>query len=192
MFWNKKIQEIDNLILNSNELNEKSSEDASVINVKINGKDQLFSTYSYSEDKLNSEFSNYVFDKAKDAPIKEKIKIKIHSASDIDASEVQQSLKSHCKSAYKESKKEIKRILLVSTIMTILGILALTALILINHFTENIYITSIVEIAAWVFIWEAVDFFFLQRPVVKGKCLLIQRIYMAEIEICKDDDKKMK
>ncbi|MDE7070996.1 MAG: hypothetical protein K2O86_03370 [Clostridia bacterium] len=190
MFWNKKIQEIDNLILNSNELNEKSSEDASVINVKINGKDQLFSTYSYSEDKLNSEFSNYVFDKAKDAPIKEKIKIKIHSASDIDASEVQQSLKSHCKSAYKESKKEIKRILLVSTIMTILGILALTALILINHFTENIYITSIVEIAAWVFIWEAVDYFFLQRPVVKGKCLLIQRIYMAEIEICKDDNIK--
>ena len=188
MFWNKKIQEIDNLILNSNELNEKS-EDASLINVKIDGKDQLFSAYSYSEDKLNIEFSNYIFDKAKDAPVKEKIKIIIHSANDLDASEVQQSLKGHCKSAYIESKKEIKRIVFVSTIMTILGILALTALILINHFTENIYITSIVEIAAWVFIWEAVDFFFLQRPVVKGKCLLIQRIYMAEIDICKDEDK---
>ncbi|MDE7208469.1 MAG: hypothetical protein K2O31_01155, partial [Clostridia bacterium] len=70
-------------------------------------------------------------------------------------------------------------------------IIALTALILINHFTDNIYITSIIEIAAWVFIWEAVDFFFLQRPVVKGKCILIQRIYTAEIEICKDEVKRV-
>ncbi|MBD5636393.1 MAG: hypothetical protein HDP28_01035 [Clostridia bacterium] len=189
MFWDKKKQEIDKLILNNNELNEKSTEDPSEIKVKIDSKEQLFSTYSYSGDKLNSEFSDYIFDKAKSAPIKEDIKIKIHTCDDIDAEEVQQTLKSHCLSEYKESKKEVKRIVLISTIMTVLGILALTALILINHFTDNLYITSIVEIAAWVFIWEAVDYFFLQRPLVKGKCILIQRIYMAQIEVCKDADK---
>lgn len=124
-------------------------------------------------------------------PIKEKIKIRIHTTIDLDPDEVQQSIKSHCKSTYAEYKKQVKRDVLISTIMTILGIIALTALILINHFTDNIYITSIIEIAAWVFIWEAVDFFFLQRPVVKGKCMLIQRIYTAEIEICKDEVKRI-
>ena len=87
---------------------------------------------------------------------------------------------------YKEAKREIKRISFISLIMTLLGIIALTALLLINYFTDNLYITSIVEIAAWVFIWEAVDYFFLQRPTVKAKCILIQRIYLAEIEICND------
>ncbi|MDE7191608.1 MAG: hypothetical protein K2O35_04010 [Clostridia bacterium] len=189
MFWNKRNKEIDKLILN-NASEENSTDSPSEINVKIFNKDQLFSTYSYSGDKLNSEFSEYIFDQAKDAPIKDRIKIKIHTETDLDANEVQQSLKSHCKSEYKESKKQVKRIVLISAIMTILGILALTALILINHFTDNIYITSIIEIAAWVFIWEAVDFFFLQRPVVKGKCILIQRVYTAEIEICKEDEQE--
>lgn len=189
MLWNKQRQEIDKLILN-NAYDENSTDDPSEINVKIYNREQLFSAYSYSGDKLNSEFSEYIFDKAKDAPIKDKIKIKIHTETDLDANEVQQSIKNHCKSEYKESKKQIKRIVLISSIMTILGIIALTALILINHFTDNLYITSIVEIAAWVFIWEAVDFFFLQRPVIKGKCILIQRIYMAEIEIFKEEVKQ--
>ena len=189
MFWNKRNKEIDKLILN-NASEDNSTDSASEINVKIFNREQLFSTYSYSGDKLNSEFSEYIFDKAKDAPIKDRIKIKIHTETDLDANEVQQTLKSHCKSEYKESKKQVKRLVLISAIMTILGILALTALILINHFTDNIYITSIIEIAAWVFIWEAVDFFFLQRPVVKGKCILIQRVYMAEIEICKENEQE--
>lgn len=190
MFWNKRNQEIDKQILN-NALDESATYNPSEINVKIDNRDQLFSAYSYSGDKLNGEFSNYLFDKAKDAPIKEKIKIRIHTTIDLDPDEVQQSIKSHCKSTYAEYKKQAKRVVLISTIMTILGIIALTALILINHFTDNIYITSIIEIAAWVFIWEAVDFFFLQRPVVKGKCMLIQRIYTAEIEICKDEVKRI-
>lgn len=184
MFWNKQKQEIDRLIL-GNSPDETQTDDPSEINVKICGREQVFSSYSYSGEKLNREFSEYIFDKAKDAPIKEKIKIKIHTETDLCASEVQQSLKSHCKSEYKESKKQIKRIAVISSIMTLLGIIALTALILINHFTDNLYITSIVEIAAWVFIWEAVDFFFLQRPAIKGKCLLLQRIYTADIEILK-------
>lgn len=184
MFWNKQRRETDRLILG--ESDEKSPEDTSEIDVKIYDREQLFSAYSYSGDKLNGEFSEYIFDKAKDAPIKDKIKIKIHTKADLDKNEVRQSIQSHCKSEYKETKKQIKRIILISSIMTILGMIALTALILINHFTDNIYVTSIVEIAAWVFIWEAVDFFFLQRPVIKGKCILIQRIYTAEIEVCKD------
>ncbi|MDE6471514.1 MAG: hypothetical protein K2L52_00605 [Clostridia bacterium] len=189
MFWNKHNKEIDRLILN-NTSDDKSTDNPSEINVKIYNTDQLFSAYSYSGDKLNGEFCEYIFDKAKDAPLKDRIRIKIHTAADLDASDVQQSLRSHCKSEYIESKKQVKRLVLIATIMTILGIIALTALILINHFTDNIYFTSIVEISAWVFIWEAVDFFFLQRPVVKGKCILIQRIYMAEIEVCKDDEQK--
>ena len=186
MFLNKHCRQTDKLILSdANNFDEKCDE-PDVINVKIDSKEQLYSSYSYSGDKLNNEFSEYVYEKAKSVPINESIKIRIHSTDDIDAAEVEQTIKRHYRAEYKQTKKEIKRIAVISLIMTLLGILALTALILINHFTENLYVTSIVEIAAWVFIWEAVDYFFLQRPVVKGKCILIQRIYTAKTEICKD------
>ena len=185
MFWNKQLREADKLILDTNR--KPSTDESSCINVKVDSKEQIFSAYSYSGDKLNPEFSEYIFDKAKNVPIKDTVKIKIHTTDNIDAAEVEQAIKSHCRSEYRESKKEIKRIFAISLIMTLLGIIALTALILINHFTENLYITSIVEIAAWVFIWEAVDIFFLQRPTVKAKCVLIQRIYLSETEIYKNE-----
>ena len=184
MFFSKKSKEVDKLILGDESriaFNNGSGE----INVKITSKDQLFSSYSYSGDKLNSEFSDYVFEKAKSVPVKETVKIKIHTDDEISADEVKQIMQNHYRATYKETKQEIKRNGIVCLIMTILGILALTALILINHFTDNLYITSIVEIAAWVFIWETVDNFFLQRPLIKARCILIQRIYMSEIEICK-------
>lgn len=186
MFFNKKRREIDKMILSAE--TGHTDNDPSTINVKIAGREQLFSSYSYSGDKLNTEFSEYVFDKAKSVPVTEDIKIKIHTTDNIDVAEAEQALKSHYRAEYIETKKEAKRIVITSAIMTILGVLALTALILINYFTDNLYVTSIVEIAAWVFIWEAVDYFFLQRPVVKGKSILIQRIYTAQIIICNDEN----
>lgn len=186
MFFNKQFRQNDKLISNETNSYDGRSEEADVINVKIDGREQLYSSYSYSGDKLNGEFSEYVFEKAKSVPIKNDITIRLHTKCNVNPSEVGQAIKGHYRSEYSESKKEHKRITLFSVIMTLLGIIALTALILINHFTDNLYITSIVEIAAWVFIWEAVDSYFLQRPVVKAKCILIQRIYTAKIEICND------
>ena len=183
MFWNKQKKEIDKLILG----NENIYKITNVIDVKIESKEQLFSAYSYSGDKLNTEFSEYISDKAKSVSIKEPIKIKIHTKTDIEVADVEQSVKSHFCAEYKELKKEVNRLAIISFIMMLLGIIALTALILVECFTDNLYITSIAEIAAWVFIWEAVDIFFLQRAVIKAKCLLIQRIYTASIEICKED-----
>lgn len=185
MFFNKQRRETDRMIRNAE--TDAADTDPAVINVKITSREQLFSAYSYSGDKLNKECSEYVFAKAKNVPVTEDIKIKIHTADHIDVAEAEQALKSHYRAEYLETKKEAKRVLAITLIMTVLGVLALTALILTDYFTDNLYATSIVEIAAWVFIWEAVDYFFLQRPVIKGKSILIQRIYTAQIVICNDE-----
>ena len=185
MFFNKRIREIDKLIVDSDGAGDANA-NPSVIDVKIAAREQLYSAYSYSGDKLNGEFCDYVFEKAKGVPIKDDITIKIHSDDDIDADEVGRALKSHYRAEYKEAKKSVSRLTLVSVIMTLFGIIALTALFLLDRFVDNFYLTSIVEIVAWVFVWEAVDYFFLQRPTEKAKCVLIQRIYTATVEICKE------
>ena len=184
MYINKQRREIDKLIVGDGVGEVKDN--PSIVDIKIDSKEQLYSAYSFSGDKLNSEFGDYVFEKAKNVPFKDDITIRIHSNDSIDADEVNRALKSHYRAEYREAKKSVGRMTLIACIMTVLGIIALTALILMNRFTDNFYINSIIEIAAWVFVWEAVDYFFLQRPVEKAKCVLIQRIYMSKIEICKD------
>ena len=76
MFWNKQKKEIDRLILGDENIYKTTD----VIDVKIESKEQIFSAYSYSGDKLNTEFSEYISDKAKSVSIKEPIKIKIGQA----------------------------------------------------------------------------------------------------------------
>ena len=78
----------------------------------------------------------------------------------------------------------MKRVTTISAIMALFGLLTLAVLVLLNYFWDNFYVSTIIEIAAWVFVWEAVDYFFLQRPQIRARLLLIQRIYCAKTEIC--------
>lgn len=176
MFFKKKQFKTDKEILSSDN-------DNCEIKVKIAEKEQLFSAYSYSDDKLNPEFCNYIYEKAKRTyPHKKDLTIKIYANEDIDAKAVELTLKNHYEEEYNDTKREFRRIITISLLMTLFGVIALTVMVLLNRFLDNFYVTTIVEIAAWVFIWEAVDYFFLQRPLIKAKLLLIQKISEAKIE----------
>lgn len=182
MFFSKKQREADREIMQHGTVAENDGEQGAVIKVKVQSREQLFSPYSYSGDKLNPEFCGYIFDKAKSTSLTEDLTICVHSDEEISSDEVQSTLKNHYADEYRETKKDLRRLTVISLIMTAFGIITLTVLVLLNHFWDNFYVTTIVEIAAWVFVWEAVDYFFLQRPVVKAKLLLIRKIYSANVE----------
>lgn len=179
MFFSKARRETEKEILSAG--SDNSGESA--IDVRVTAREQVFSPYSYSGDKLNLDFCDYIYEKAKNAPHSEDLSIRIFAEEQIDASEIDRTLKSHYCSEYREANRELKRTGTISLIMTLLGVVTLAIMVLLNYFWDNFYVTTIVEIAAWVFVWEAVDYFFLQRPLIKAKLLLIQRIYRAKIEV---------
>ncbi len=57
----------------------------------------------------------------------------------------------------------LRRNLLVSVIFTVIGIMGLAAMLLLDHFFASAIWTEVVDIFAWVFVWEAVDRFFIER-----------------------------
>ena len=57
----------------------------------------------------------------------------------------------------------LRRNLLVSVIFTVIGIMGLAAMLLLDHFFASAIWTEVVDIFAWVFVWEAVDQFFIER-----------------------------
>ena len=52
-----------------------------------------------------------------------------------------------------------------------------------HNYFYNIYLEIIMEIATWVFIWEAVDAFFLRRLQLKRKRNILLKLYMAKIDV---------
>ena len=183
MFLNKKFRKVEKE-LNQDKTYVVGSDGDAIINVKADEKEQVFSSYNFeSNEKLNDELSDFIYDKAKDVPVNKDIKIKIFTDFKADEKEVQDAIKNNYKKEYINLKSEMKRNYIFSAVMFVLGIVTLTLLLLMHSWFYNVYLEIILEIATWVFIWEAVDSFFLQRAQLKRKCLTMLKLYSAEINI---------
>lgn len=180
MFFRKMQKELDKEIINGG--TDESAD--GVIKVRVTSREQIYSSYSYSGDKLNPEFYGYIYEKAKNVSVKDELTVKIYTEEHLDADDVGRTLKSHYRQEYREAKRDVKRVSSISLVMAVLGVITLGILVMLNHVWDNFYVTTVVEIASWVFVWEAVDYFFLQRPVIKARLILIQRLYCGKTEIC--------
>lgn len=62
-----------------------------------------------------------------------------------------------------DTRREVRRKSIQSIIFCIVGILALVAMFCLSSLSVNGVWTECVDIFAWVFLWEAVDLFFIER-----------------------------
>ena len=67
------------------------------------------------------------------------------------------------KPKYSDTRREVRRKSIQSIIFCIVGILALVAMFCLSSLSVNGVWTECVDIFAWVFLWEAVDLFFIER-----------------------------
>lgn len=181
MLTRKQSKHIDKQILKDSLL--ETEEDFVNINVKIEDKSQIFSTYTYDNDTLNEDLGEYLWDKAKLVPINKDINIKIYTNQNIEKQEVQKAIQTHLKADYIETKESLKKTNFVSLTTLMLGLLFLSLYLLFNTVSTHFVLITITEIMAWVFVWEAVDCFAFRRTVLKRECLKIQKLYSAHIEI---------
>ena len=75
---------------------------------------------------------------------------------------------------YKQEVRDLSRNLFITLAMTLAGVVALVITLLAAYFLDNAIVSEILDIAAWVFLWEAVDQFFLERSVMRlrrNRCL---------------------
>lgn len=185
MFFNKNLRKIDKSIVKDKDYID-GSENTAIISVKAGEKEKIFSSYDYGKNVvLNPELDSFILDKAKTVPLSKEIKIKFYTNSSINEKQVVESLKNNYKKEYVESKEELKRNAWFSFRMFVLGLIFLSFLLLMHTYFYNIYMEIIVEIATWVFIWEAVDSFFLQRVGLKRKQIILLKLYSADIEMIK-------
>lgn len=64
--------------------------------------------------------------------------------------------------------KDLKRNFLTTMLLTIIGVIYFAVLIIISFFVDFDIILEMLSIAGWVFLWEAIELFFLERPKIKN------------------------
>lgn len=90
---------------------------------------------------------------------KEPLTLKIHSdcIDDNEKEEYRQAIREHYTERYIANNRELKRNALIALLLALTGILILASAFLIEYRTGSAFWTEVVDIAAWVFLWEAVD-----------------------------------
>ena len=170
--------------MSKNSKNRTIAED-NIVNIKVENKEQIISSYSYDEnDKFNKDLAEFITTKTKRTHLSQNIKLNFYSKEHIEQKEIETTLKNHFNEERLETKDELKKFNIFTIIMLTLGILTFSILVaLYNRSFNNFYFEMILEIAAWVFIWESVETTFLRRPKIRRKYIQMKKLCSAVVQI---------
>lgn len=151
---------------------ERDEEGRAVISMTVLQDEDFLSAFSAgSLPVVSSEVAEFIDESAHAFLPKEPVRINIYSDC-IDQEEERiytEALKEYYARHYKKNRRDLKRNSLLSLIMTVVGLFALTISLLLTYLWENAVVSEATNIFAWVFLWEAVDLFFLERMVLKAE-----------------------
>lgn len=143
-----------------------------VIEMTIHDNGSFFSPYSHgAEEVINDETAEFIRNSALGLPAKEQFSLQIHSDC---IQEEKQSMYGNAICAYfrrhfLDCAREMRLNTIQSVVMCVIGLIALSIMILAENLGwANLWVECI-DIFAWVFLWEAVDLFFLERAVIRRK-----------------------
>lgn len=163
---------------------DKSFNDIETINVKVKHEEEIYSDYNYDRNEvLNPALCDFLVEKAESLHKRSKLRIKIFSDFSLEEHELFSAIKNKFKGEFESYERKLKQTAIFSLVVLILGILFLGIFVLEEIFFHNVVLSIILEIASWVFIWEAVDSFFLERMALKEKRRQMARLYDTEIEV---------
>ena len=144
----------------------KIQDTACVINMTVLNDSEFLSPYSPTETPIISgEVAEFLENGAAKRMPKQKVSLNIHSdcIDDGEKTVYDKAIRNYFNLKLEGANQDLKRNLIVSVIFTVIGVVGLAAMLLFEHFFNNAIWVEVVDIFAWVFVWEAVDQFFIER-----------------------------
>lgn len=166
---------------------ERDGEGRAVIEMTVRDDGGFLSPYSAgTRPMISGEVADYLLESAISLAPHEPICLKIHSDC-IDEEEktvYSHALHDYFSAHYFENAVMLRRNAVLSCIMAVIGLLTLTLGITLGIFEWVPVLGEALDIFAWVFLWEAVDVYFLERAVLRVKGRRYLRFADAKIEYC--------
>lgn len=147
-------------------MQEQIIEQTAQINMTVNDDSNFLSPYAETgKPVISSEVAEFLENSANAFHPKEKITLVIHSGC-IDENEkivYEKAIRNHFSLQLNDVDRSMRRKTIIATWFSVVGILALAFMFLIGRLGINDLWVECVDIFAWVFLWEAVDQFFIER-----------------------------
>lgn len=151
-----------------------------VIDVGIKSEDSFFSPYCTKEvPMIDGALGEYVETRLKGAPKETEFTVHFRLAEGVAIEEevARRAVEHYLDDRVVSTAQRYRRNGVVSLFMGVIGVLLLVAMIMVEHLTSGLTVLyEVMDIAAWVFLWEAVDQFFFARSLLKLE-LMVNRLF---------------
>ncbi len=149
----------------------KDVEERIVIDIQVKDDSNFLSPYSQKGSPIISEdVALFLENSTHSVPAKKALALQIHSDC-IDAQEqiiYKKAIKTYYSNELASTSRELKKSYIIAAILAIIGILVLTAAQIIGYYLGSVIWAEVIDIAAWVFLWEAVDIFVFRTRSLKN------------------------
>ncbi|MCM1289227.1 MAG: hypothetical protein NC132_01010 [Corallococcus sp.] len=165
----------------------KHQDEVSVIDMTVLNDDGFLSPYSPTDKPIiNTEVAEFLENSANAHTLKSNFVIRIHSNCIDEEEKVQykDAIKNYYGLKLSSSGTDLRRNLIVSVIFTLVGVLGLVLMFLLDHFNVSGIWVEVADIFAWVFVWEAVYMFFIERNKTLRERRKFRAIHDSEVEYC--------
>ncbi len=163
---------------------QRDGEGRAVVELTVRRDEDFLSDYSVEKPEISSAVADFLQEQTSALRPKDPILLRIYSDC-IDEEEkgtYEGALREHALRRYHGASSGMKRNAAIAAVMFAIGVLGLVATVLCNLFADNPVFSEVLDIFAWVFVWEAVDLFFLQRASLRAERTRALRLYDAKVE----------
>ena len=159
-------------------------EEKALFNISIKDKKEVLSPFYYDEKEvINVEFAGMLDNIASTVPIKKGIHLSLNCDDIIeeDKERYSKAIKNYYENKMLDARLRLKNNGNLILITLILALVSLTGLFLVNFFQLSWIIIEVVDIVAWVFVWEVVDSFVFQRTLIRYDYYRAKSLYESKI-----------
>ena len=163
---------------------DKDNEGRAIINVSIRDKEEVLSPFCYDDkDIIKEEFASHLDNIIKSVPPKQKINltIKCENLNKNEKDQINGAIKNYYKNKIADSQLRLKNAYLVFAICVVLSILALGLLFVVHYFNATFILIEVVDILAWVFVWEGADILIFQQGIIRMEKARFTALYNSKI-----------
>jgi len=158
--------------------------DNALFNICIKDKSEVLSPYYYDEKEvINVEFANMLDNLVSTVPIKTGLHLSLDckDLKDEEKARYSKAIKNYYENKMLDSLNRLKNNRNLIILSIILAVISLAGLFLVNYFATPWVLVEVVDIIAWVFVWEAVDLTAFQRTLIRYDYYRARNLHKCKI-----------
>lgn len=139
-----------------------------LVEIGIKDKSEVLAPFALDgKETINVEFANVLDNVSKSIPPKENMHLKLQceKLTEKEKEDFSMAIKNHYLNSLIDNQRKLRHNILLFWSMIAISVLFLAILFIANHFGAPWIVTEVLDIIAWLFVWEAIDLLAFQRSL---------------------------